>query len=143
MLAVTRTFEWDSAHRLLDHEGQCRSLHGHRYRAEISFRTTTMDKLGRVIDFGKLKAVIKAWIDEQWDHTTIVENRDTDLLDFVYEQRRKTGSKPAYAMTGPPTAELMAKELCEMAQELMNPFKVKVVRVKLYETPKCSATYEP
>ena len=37
MIVCVRKIEFDSAHRLINHEGKCRMFHGHRYVIEASF----------------------------------------------------------------------------------------------------------
>ena len=35
-MLITRRLEFDSGHRIPDHQSQCRHLHGHRYAIEIT-----------------------------------------------------------------------------------------------------------
>ena len=55
MIICTRRLEFDSAHRVMNHEGKCKMLHGHRYVLEASFSAKKLDELGRVIDFGVIR----------------------------------------------------------------------------------------
>ena len=57
MIICTRKLEFDSAHRVMEHESKCKMLHGHRYALEASFAATKLDNLGRVIDFGETGGV--------------------------------------------------------------------------------------
>lgn len=150
MLTITRLFEWDAAHRLPDHEGQCRALHGHRYKAEITIQAPETDEMGRIVDFGLVKLSIGKWIDRYWDHTTIVKKSDDDLWDFCRRQSESLGVKPPYPMKEAPTAEAMAQHLAAICQEIVNRSAILdhvksslvVIKVVLYETPNCWATYE-
>lgn len=141
MISVTRSFEWDAAHRLRGHEGQCRSLHGHRYRAEVTILGFETDSFGRVIDFGYIKGLIGEWLGLNWDHTVIVSDQDLELIKFCEEAAEKEGANAPYVLEAQPTAEEMAKHLCWMAQELVGQEYI-VKKVVLYETPNCWATYE-
>ena len=35
-MQVTRKLEFPAGHRLMDHEGGCKDLHGHNYAVEIT-----------------------------------------------------------------------------------------------------------
>ena len=45
MIVCVRKIEFDSAHRLINHEGKCRMFHGHRYVIEASFTAKKLDEL--------------------------------------------------------------------------------------------------
>ena len=100
MRTCTRKIEFDSAHRVMKHESKCRHLHGHRYVAEITACSDSLDQLGRVIDFSVLKTVVGGWIDEYLDHGTIANKEDLDLISFCNNSGYKI-----FSMQGNPTAE--------------------------------------
>lgn len=139
-VTATRLLEWDSAHRVLRHESKCATLHGHRYRAEIECEAPKLDDVGRVVDFGVVKEVVGAWIDENWDHTTLVNQRDTRLCEFTVDEHA-AGKRAPYIFVGEPTAENIAKELADVAQKLLHKKNaaLTVRRVRVYETPNCYA----
>lgn len=69
--SVTKEFVFDAAHRLPLHDGQCRNLHGHTYRAAVTVTGTLIQegrKSGMVIDFGDLKQIWKEHIEPLVDH---------------------------------------------------------------------------
>lgn len=137
-VTITRKLEWDSGHRVLGHEGQCRFLHGHRYVAEITVAAFVLDTLDRVIDFGVVKQVMKKWIDENWDHNMLLNSRDP-LLELSLPGVVKLVGREPYVFQGQnPTAEIMAQELFAKAVELL-PRNIEVVRVCIWETPNCYA----
>lgn len=133
---VTRRLEWDAAHRVMRHESKCASLHGHRYVALITCSALQLDSCDRVVDFGVVKERVGQWIDTHWDHTTLVNGDDEDLIDFVVGQ----GKRAPYVFDGAePTAETIAVELMAIAQQLLDDTGVMVLAVEVYETPNCSA----
>ena len=141
---MTKRFEFDAAHRLPLHQGKCKHLHGHRYAVEVEIAAET-DGQGMVTDFGAVKAIVGRWIDEKWDHATIVVESDAVLLEFL----QRIGSR-YYVMHErhcQPTAELMAIELYEQCADRLcrpgAPTGAKVTAVTVYETPTSSARYEP
>jgi len=135
MIICTRRLEFDAAHRLLKHESKCKMLHGHRYCLEASFEAKELDDLGRVIDFGKIRELLGAWIDSNLDHNTILSIHDKKLGDDI---EKATGQK-IYYMDENPTAENIAKHILEkICPNIFAGENVKCVSIKLYETPNCS-----
>jgi len=134
MITCTRRIEFDTAHRILNHESKCKMLHGHRYALEASFEADDLDDLGRVIDFGEIRQILGAWIDENFDHNTILSQYDKKLGEKIAAE---TGQKIFY-LNENPTAENIAKFLLqELCPKLFADKNVKCVAVKLYETPNC------
>jgi queuosine biosynthesis protein QueD len=75
---IAKRYTFDAAHRLPDHDGKCRDLHGHTYGLEIVCAHEVRDdpghpKDGMALDFGELDAVAKKLVDEL-DHTYLNES---------------------------------------------------------------------
>jgi len=136
MITCTRRLEFDAAHRIINHESKCKMLHGHRYVLEASFAAKKLDDLGRVIDFGVVKEVLGAWLDEHLDHNTILSINDKKLGENI---AATTGQK-IYYMAQNPTAENIAQHIfSEICPKLFAKKNVECVALKLYETPNCYA----
>ena len=75
----TQIIQFDAAHRIIGHQGKCRKLHGHRYVLEATFTADTLNDLNMIIDFATIKAKLKSWIDECWDHNTVLSKADKNL----------------------------------------------------------------
>lgn len=133
----TRRLEFDAAHRVLRHESKCAHLHGHRYVVEITCEAHALDDVGRVIDFGVVKQVVGGWIDDVWDHGTLVNEEDAALLDWCRQNDQKR-----YVFNCEPTAENIAADLLEVAHKRLHGYGIVVQRVRVYETPNCSADAE-
>jgi 6-pyruvoyltetrahydropterin/6-carboxytetrahydropterin synthase len=134
MITCTRRLEFDAAHRIINHESKCKMLHGHRYVLEASFVAKELDNLGRVIDFGVIKEVLGAWIDEHLDHNTILSIADKKLGENI---AATTGQK-IYYMAQNPTAENIAQHIfAEICPKLFAEKNVQCIGIKLYETPNC------
>jgi len=90
---VRKVAETDTGHRLLDQvnldgtPGKCSTLHGHRYSFEMAVTGKTLDNIGVLIDFGVLKTRLGGWIDQNWDHTMILQKGDP-LIRALYSQGR-------------------------------------------------------
>lgn len=137
MITITRKLEFDAGHRVHNHESKCGTLHGHRYVAEITATAPELDSLGRVIDFSVLKEKIGTWIDKEWDHTTLVYEKDELTLAALNSM---PGFKTPFVCPFNPTAENMADFLLhQVCPRLMQGTGVTVTKIKLWETPNCFA----
>lgn len=112
-MRVRRRFDFEAAHRLPEHPGKCRELHGHSYRLYVEVERAVDPQSGMAIDFGELKRIVRRHVVDRLDHTYV-----NDLIDN-------------------PTAELMSvwiwKELVDRLPGL--------VEVQLHETRNCSVSY--
>ena len=134
MIASTRRIEFDAAHRVMNHESKCKMLHGHRYAIEASFVSDTLDKLGRVIDFGTIKDVLGKWVDDNLDHNVILNKEDQELGKKIISI---TGQK-IYYMQNNPTAENIADHLLnDICPKLFANYQAKCIKIKVFETPNC------
>lgn len=132
-MLVCRRMEVDAGHRLLQHEGRCAHVHGHRYAFEVAVESDTLDAVGRVVDFGVVRDRVGAWLDDRVDHAMLVEVGDPIIPWLVEHQQRHL------VMGVAPTAENLARLLYEVAREMLP--EVTVVRVRCWETPSCWAEY--
>ena len=83
-MILGKTFKFDAAHRLYDHKGKCKNLHGHTYKITVEVKaempepwvTSKMEltKYGIeqkwVMDLGDLTKIVNAYI-EKFDHKDI------------------------------------------------------------------------
>ena len=131
MFSVTREIPFCYGHRLLEHDGKCRHLHGHNGRAVITLASEALDAMGMVMDFSKLKRVVGGWIEQALDHKMVLHHADP-ALPWMRQQ-----GEPVFVMDVNPTAENIARLIFEYAAGQGFP----VVEVRLWETETCSATY--
>lgn len=137
MYEITKEIQFDAGHRVHLHESKCRTLHGHRYRVEIFARAKTLDEIGRVIDFSEIKKRVGSWIDNFWDHNTLVYEKDVKTIDALKSIPR---AKEPFICKFNPTAENMAHYLLhEICRDLFKGSDIEIFKVRLWETPTCSA----
>jgi 6-pyruvoyltetrahydropterin/6-carboxytetrahydropterin synthase len=137
MITCTRRLEFDAAHRVMNHESKCATLHGHRYVIEITAEAEQLDSLGRIIDFSVLKAKVGTWMDREWDHTAIIYCEDEQTIQGLHNV---PGFKPIFLSEFNPTAENMAEYLLKViCPRELEGTGVRVSRVRVYETPNCYA----
>lgn len=122
MYEVSRITHACMAHRILGHAGRCKQLHGHNYRFTLTLRSPHLDTLEMLMDFGDIKQFWDKWIDENWDHHTILNSRDPLLKYFERAQKNSHALTEALgeailSYDWNPTAEKMAKFLAENVRE--------------------------
>jgi len=131
--SVTKRFDFCYGHRLLNHEGVCRHLHGHNAMVEIDITAETLDARDMVVDFADIKRAVKTWIDRELDHKMILRH-DDPLVEVLRAQ-----GEPVYTIDSNPTAERLARLIFDTASGLG--FNVSAVR--LWETPGSCASWAP
>ncbi len=131
MFCVTREIDFCYGHRLLDYEGKCRHLHGHNGRAVLTLAAEALDQRGMVLDFSDIKHVVSTWIDTNLDHRMILR-RDDPVVPILEQQ-----GEPLYLLDTNPTAESIARLIFEKTKEHGFP----IIEARLWETPRCYATY--
>lgn len=146
MLTITKRLEFDSGHRIPDHQSQCRNLHGHRYVLEITLVGEPVDRPGAsdhgmLMDFSDVKRLAKEHLVDRWDHAFIVYEGDRAVLELL----EKLPGHKTVVVPRIPTAE----NLAALAFHTLRPLYVerfgnhlRLKRVRLYETPTCWADYE-
>lgn len=143
-MQITRIIEWDMGHRIPNHTSQCRNIHGHRYRAEITVEGDIIEEAGAsdegmVIDFGDIKRIIKTLIDGELDHGYMGCRGDV-VLDLIKKESFKYTEVDFI-----PTAENIAKWMFDRLTPEFEGVYGKVLKlksIKLYETPNNYVTYE-
>ena len=135
MVEITRRVEIDAGHRLLRHGGKCATLHGHRYAFEATV-SGEVDRVGVVLDFADLRAELERVV-LGWDHAVVLERGDP--LVAVLE----AAGQRVVVLGRAPSAESMAAIVADALAEALAPRGVRVVGVRAYETPTCSAYATP
>ena len=112
-VSITKKFEFEAAHKLPDHPGKCKNLHGHSYKLEVTVSSDQLNDQGMVMDFGDLKVIVNEHIINILDHSLL-----NDLFPV-------------------PTAEIMAQWIWVTLDVFiieLEKKRVKLKRIRLYET---------
>jgi 6-pyruvoyltetrahydropterin/6-carboxytetrahydropterin synthase len=140
VITAERYHDISCGHRVVGHEGKCQNLHGHNYRIFFTIQSTgenELDQVGRVLDFSVIKSILCAWLEERYDHKMLIWDQDPMLQQLL--ELDKTICVVAYN----PTAENIAWFLVDkLGPLLLEGTGTKLVRCRVEETRKCSATYE-
>ena len=133
MYTVGETIFFSYGHRLLDYEGKCAHLHGHNGRVEVILEAAELDRRSMVEDFERIGAGVRAWIERNVDHRTLLR-RDDPLAEIL-----RGAGEPLFLMDESPTAEAIARLLFEAARAAGLP----VAEVRVWESEQSVATYRP
>jgi len=122
--SVTVRVEWEMGHRLPNHNGACRNLHGHHYVAEatVSGEINTVplsSSEGMVVDFTTIKDRLRHEV-LKLDHKFLLHRYDM----FVGDMSHLAG---VVLVDFVPTAENIALALLGAIPQ--------IERIKLWETP--------
>lgn len=138
MIEAIRYHDISAGHRVVGHENKCAHLHGHNYRVWFHCRATELDHLGRVMDFSVIKSKLCQWLEDNWDHKTILYDMDPLLPEL-----QRLVPDDIVVVDFNPTAELLAQHLVEeVAVDALAGTGVVLWKVVIEETRKCSASYE-
>lgn len=135
MIYASRYHDISTGHRVVGHECKCKHLHGHNYRIHFDC-AGEQDPLGRVLDFGVIKDRLCEWLEQRWDHRMLLWEQDP--FRHTLQELDPDG---VVLVPFNPTAENMAEHLrtC-VGPDLLAGTGVTLVRVRIEETAKCSAT---
>lgn len=154
-MRITRTVEFDAAHRLPLHHGKCRRLHGHTYTVDVTFEGSVLaddatdervprSDSGMVVDFKAVDYLLHEVFIDPWDHRTLLHKDDKFVAAIRLAEDAQTGDS-VVALDFWPTAERLAEYIGEelnrnMAAKRYGP--VVCVRVDVHESPRSIATWE-
>lgn len=66
MYYVNKTLEISAAHSLkLPYQSKCSNLHGHNWKITVSCKSESLDENGMVVDFSKIKRIVKDNLDHK------------------------------------------------------------------------------
>jgi 6-pyruvoyltetrahydropterin/6-carboxytetrahydropterin synthase len=122
MYEVTIIKSFSAAHLLAEIGGKCEELHGHNFKVEITVAAEQLNSNGLLIDFRFLKKSLGEIL-EDIDHKHL-----NDLTLFA-------GINPS--------AENIAKYICEKMDIKVKTTGVNMVRVKIWESENAAVTYIP
>jgi 6-pyruvoyltetrahydropterin/6-carboxytetrahydropterin synthase len=114
--------EFSAAHALRGYRGKCENMHGHNWKVEVYVRGEQLDQVGMLLDFKALKAATRR-VMKSLDHQNLNELQPFDL-DMN------------------PSSEHLAGFILHKVSEEISDDRVKVYKVRVWETPSTCATFE-
>lgn len=133
-IQTTRIHEICIAHRLPNHSGKCKNLHGHNITIELTVESNQLNTQGMVMDFGDIKKIFIEWLENYWDHKTLLYVHDP-IIDNLTEILPEGSVLPVAFI---PTSENLAQYLLEKkGPALLKNTNCTLTKIKFYETSKC------
>ena len=141
---------------LRQHKAQhshCQLLHGYAFEIEVTFASNEsevdkqLDDMNWIVDYGCFKKPpqgngLREWLDQQFDHTTLIE-KDDPYLD-IFQQLEQMGICKLIVMDKM-GAESVAKLVFEKFNERLSKTdagRCKVIKVRVWENKNNSSIYE-
>ncbi len=81
---ISKEFVFSAAHQIRMHGGKCERLHGHNWRVRVHARASTLNRIGMVIDFADLQAIV-AELCARFDHQNVNEVPPFDEVNTTAE----------------------------------------------------------
>ncbi|MEY4767825.1 MAG: hypothetical protein RL637_464 [Pseudomonadota bacterium] len=131
MFTITKEVYFCYGHRLINHSGKCRHLHGHSVKAAISVQQTHLNADSMVCDFADIATAAQNYIDQVLDHNFLL-HRDDPLIPYLIEQQERF-----LALDEHPTAEVLSK----MIYQALKQQGLAIAQVVLWETASANACY--
>ncbi len=126
-MKIAKEFRWEMGHRLPDHFGLCKNIHGHSYKMIVEFEGN-LNKDQMVIDYYDVEKIINPII-EKLDHSYMVNKNDKVLLDLLEKINSKRVVVDFFA-----TAENICLYLLDEVRKYQLPENIASVKVRVYET---------
>ena len=135
MIRLTKEFSFESAHALWGYDGKCREVHGHSYRLFVTVKGEPISdpqspKLGMVMDFGELKAIVAQQITDRLDHSVVM--RRTAEAESLAEAMKSQFTN-VILVDYQPTCENMLQDFAARLKAAL-PEGVELHSLRLHET---------
>ena len=123
---------FSSAHRLVGYEGDCKRIHGHSWKVEVTVigNRSLRNKVGMLMDFKFIKTIIK-----RLDHVTIL--KDCEENNLLVETLKVIDDDSVFLMGVNPTAENLAMYFWKEFKKIDARFNY---AVKVFESETSSAS---
>lgn len=126
-MKIAKEFRWEMGHRLPEHFGKCKNIHGHSYKMIVELEGE-IDKSGMVMDYYDVKKII-APIVEELDHAFMVYKNDKEIILFLEEMKSKM-----VVVEFQSTVENICLYFLNKIKKIILPENIRKISVRIYET---------
>jgi 6-pyruvoyltetrahydropterin/6-carboxytetrahydropterin synthase len=135
-IRIAKDFKWEMSHRLPNHDGLCKNIHGHTYKMRLEL-TGIPNESGMLIDYFDIENIVRPFINK-FDHGFVVDHTDSLLIDFLKNNNFKHFVIPFYS-TAENLVRLFAQESAQMFAIYPN---LSSVKIRIHETEDVFAEFE-
>ena len=126
-MKIAKEFRWEMGHRLPEHFGKCKNIHGHSYRMIVELEGE-VDKSGMVMDYYDLKKIVEPVV-EKLDHAFMVYKEDKEIISFLEKMKSRM-----VVVGFQSTVENICKYFLDEIKKSNFPQNVENISVRIYET---------
>lgn len=140
-IRLTKSFTFEMAHALEGYDGECKNLHGHSFRLDVTLLGTPLrqpghPKDGMVMDFKDLKKLVQNQVLNVFDHALVLnESTPGAIVEALKGHYEKVVLLPFQ-----PTSENMLLLMADKIRADL-PGNVELCRLVLHETATSSAEW--
>ena len=144
--SISKEVEFDTGHRVPDHQSKCYNPHGHRYRVRATCEGQVVNEAGSsdngmLVDFSDLKRWLTEYVHDRFDHAFVVYADDVTM-------RHALATDPLWnvvVVNYTPTAENLARDIfVRLALIIASHWRgnMTLTKIELWETPTSVAVVE-
>lgn len=127
-MRIAKEFNWEMGHRLPEHFGKCKNIHGHSYKMLVEIEGDVMEN-GMVMDYYHLKDAIEPLV-EKLDHAFLTYEGDKEVIDFLIKMNSKK-----MIVNFQSTVENITRFFLEEIRKSNLPKNIHKIKVRVCETP--------
>jgi 6-pyruvoyltetrahydropterin/6-carboxytetrahydropterin synthase len=127
-MRIAKEFNWEMGHRLPEHFGKCKNIHGHSYKMLVEIEGDVLES-GMVMDYYHLREAIDPLI-EKMDHAFLVYKDDFKVIKFLEETNSKRVVVDFHS-----TVENITRYFLNEIQKIKLPDNIHKIKVRVCETP--------
>ena len=126
-MKIAKEFRWEMGHRLPEHFGKCKNIHGHSYRMIVHI-DGKVSSGGMVMDYYDLKKIVDPLV-ERLDHAFLVYKEDKEIIEFLQKMNSKM-----VIVDFQSTVENICKYFLKEIRKTKLPSNINKLTVRIYET---------
>ncbi|MGE5798633.1 MAG: 6-pyruvoyl trahydropterin synthase family protein [Ignavibacteria bacterium] len=134
-MKIAKEFRWEMGHRLPEHFGKCKNIHGHSYKMIVEL-SGEVNAEGMVLDFYDLKKIVNPIV-EKLDHSFLVYSGDEEIIGLL----EKIDSKKVVVGFQSTVENITRYFLGEISKNKF-PSNISSLKVKVFETENVYAEEE-
>ena len=126
-MKIAKEFRWEMGHRLPEHFGKCKNIHGHSYKMIIELEGEVGES-GMVMDYYDVKKILGLVI-EKLDHAFMVCKEDKEIISFLKKMKSKI-----VIVEFQSTVENICSYFLDEIKKISLPKNIEKISVRIYET---------
>jgi 6-pyruvoyltetrahydropterin/6-carboxytetrahydropterin synthase len=126
-MKIAKEFHWEMGHRLPEHFGKCKNIHGHSYRMIVELEGS-LNENGMIMDYYDLKKIVNPVV-EKLDHAFMVFEKDEEIVRFLESVKSKK-----IIVRFQSTVENICKYILTEIKKQNLPSNVNKLKVRIFES---------